>query len=150
MDKTRKVDVQTASRIFGISPDAVRKRIERKSLRGIKENGVWMVIVEDTKPDKRPESDRTSPENVQTRPDGYEVALTVYKDAIDDMRGHIDTLTEQLKEKDIQIRDLGLELRRKDLHYINRINELKEEILYLSEPKKISFFRRLLSGRTDE
>ena len=145
MDKSRTkrpVSPDEASRLLGISVEAVRKRYQRKTLEGYKdEDGRLFVYVVDNVPE--------SPDNVVDK-SRTKTTDDLYEMTISKMQNHIDTIEGQLKEKDIQIRDLGLELRRKDLHYINRINELKEEILYLSEPKKMSFFRRLLSGRTDE
>lgn len=159
---TKKVDVQTASRILGISSDAVRKRIERKSLKGIKENGVWMVIVEDTEPDKRPESVQKRPESVQKRPesvqttdqnrpdtqaliDAYKSRDELYQQTISIMQDTITTLTRELESKQ-------LELEWKDILFLKAMNEKSNElrkIKQLLEPKP-SFFRRLLSGRTDK
>lgn len=155
MMDTKKVDVLTASRILGISSDAVRKRIERKSLKGIKENGVWMVIVDDTKPDKRPESVQKRPESVQTtdqnRPDtqalidAYKSRDELYQQTISIMQDTITTLTRELESKQ-------LELEWKDILFLKAMNEKSNElrkIKQLLEPKP-SFFRRLLSGRTDK
>jgi hypothetical protein len=44
-------DLDKAADIIGITSDAVRKRIERGTLEGTKENGRWQVYVEDSRPD---------------------------------------------------------------------------------------------------
>jgi hypothetical protein len=60
-NKTINVDVQTASRILGISQDAVRKRIARGTIQAVQDKkGVWTVTLEDVEQDNRPESDQTS------------------------------------------------------------------------------------------
>ena len=44
-------DLDKAADRLGITSDAVRKRIERKSVEGKKEKGRWKVFIEDTSPD---------------------------------------------------------------------------------------------------
>jgi len=137
MDKPgakRPVNVTEASRLLGISPELVRKWYQRKKLEGYKdESGRLFVYVEDNVTDKS---------RTKTAGELYEQTLTI-------MQNYIDTIEGQLKEKDGQIQNLSLELRRKDILYMQHLNEKNEVIRYLSEPKK-SFVRRLLSGRTDE
>ena len=53
------VDLDTAADKIGISPDAVRKRIERGTLEGYKDSGRWKVYL----PDSEPDNDRTKADN---------------------------------------------------------------------------------------
>src|SRR5918994_17750 len=42
----RRVSVEDASRVLGISESAIRKRIERNTLRSVRENGTRYVLLE--------------------------------------------------------------------------------------------------------
>ncbi len=44
----KKVDLDTAAEFFGISKDAVRKRIKRGKVDGIRESGKWYVFIPDS------------------------------------------------------------------------------------------------------
>jgi len=119
MDKT-KVDVQTASRILGISPDAVRKRIERKTLDAVRENGVWMVFVDDAKHDNRPDNDQKT-----TGQDTTSVQV------IEALKGHIESLKVEGARQQRTINELQRE--RERTSYILALRE--QRILELEAPK---------------
>jgi len=44
----KKVDLDTAAEYYGISPDALRKRIKRKKADAIRESGRWYVFIPDS------------------------------------------------------------------------------------------------------
>ena len=152
MDKPRTkrpVSVDKASRLLGISPEAVRKRYQREKLKGYKdESGRLFVYVEDNVHDRQ---DNVH-DNVQDKQDSSQAIIDAYKSrdelyekTISIMEDTIATLTRELDAKQ-------LELEWKDTLFLKAMGERDTElkrIKQLLEPKP-SFFRRLLSGRTDK
>ena len=55
----KKVDLDTAATFYGISQDAVRKRIKRGKVDAIRESGRWYIFI----PDSEPDNDRTKADN---------------------------------------------------------------------------------------
>ena len=109
----KKVDLDTAADIFRISPDAVRKRIERGSLHGTKESGRWKVFLPDSEPDKTGHF-----------PDDPDRVVQVLKE-------HIETLK---KENERQQRTIdALQKNQEQINYILALKEQK--ILELEAPK---------------
>jgi len=45
----KKVDLDTAAEYFGISTDALRKRIKREKVDAVRESGRWYVFIPDSK-----------------------------------------------------------------------------------------------------
>ncbi len=107
------VDLDTAADIFRISPDAVRKRLERGTLEGYKESGRWKVYVPDSEPDKTGHS-----------PDSTDAVVQVLKE-------HIETLKQENERQQRTIEAL-----QKNQDQVNYILALKEQkILELEAPK---------------
>lgn len=121
----KKVDLDTAADIFRISPDAVRKRIERGTLEATKESGRWKVFLPDNVQDKTGQS-----------PDDPDKVVQVLKE-------HIDTLKQENERQQRTIDAL-----QKNQEQINYILALKEQkILELEAPKegRRPWYKRIFS-----
>jgi hypothetical protein len=79
------VPIAVAAERLGVSPEAVRKRIGRKSLAGVKRDGQWYValVATDTRPDTHPDGGRTDPDDHPDASGRDQVAL------IAELRGRI-------------------------------------------------------------
>lgn len=115
----KKVSLDKAADILGISSDAVRKRIKRGTLEGYKESGRWYVYVVDNRPDNSGQV----PDTVQ--------ALTE----------HIETL----KRENARLERTNLFLQ-KNQEQLNVILAMKENrILQLEAPERRPWYKRLFS-----
>jgi len=145
MDKPgakRPLSVIEASRLLGISPDAVRKRYQRENLEGYKdESGRLFVYVEDKSHDTHDKSHDTH-DSTQAIIGAYKSKDKLYEKTIAIMQDEIARLCKELDNKQ-------LELEWKDILFLRAMDERDGElkrIKQLLEPKP-SFIRRLLSGR---
>lgn len=86
----KKLSIKEASKILGISEQAVRKRISRGSLDSIKENGHVYVILKDDSKDRMQKDD-------------YEQFLTFFLDEIEKKEQEIRELKEIIQQKDAKI-----------------------------------------------
>ena len=117
----RQVDITTAARVLGTSESAVRKRLQRGSLAGGKDtDGRWYVLLDGlddgTPPAPRQDDSGTPPE--------ASAVITA-------MQQTIDLLTDQLHEKDEQLRRLleaEAEQRRIVAGLMARLPELPERV----------------------
>ena len=110
--------LEEASSLLGITPEAVRKRLNRKTLEGFKdEHKKWQVYL----PDKEPDTVRTKADTVRTP-----------SREIERMEAHIDDLQKQLREykKLLERRDQALERSQ----YLLAMKE--QRILELEAPKE--------------
>lgn len=117
-DSPDAVDVLTAATALGITPDAVRKRLSRGQLAGMKRDGRWLVVLSlpnvpiiardrtRTGHDRPPvNSDRTA-DGTATGPDtpaDTPAALAVYQELVEQFRGEVSFLREELRRKDALI-----------------------------------------------
>ncbi len=110
-DHADAVDVLTAATAMGITPDAVRKRLVRGQLAGLKRAGRWLVLLPlPTEPivvldTTAAGSDRTADGTAtgqDTRPDTPAVDA-VYREMIEQLRGEVSFLREELRRKDTLI-----------------------------------------------
>jgi hypothetical protein len=120
--------LKEASSLLGITPEAVRKRLNRGTLEGFKdENGKWQVYI----PDKEPDTVRTNGRTPSGQTSGEVEALRAH---IGDLSKQVDTLTKALERRD------------KALDQAQYILALKEQkILELEAPKekRLSWWQRL-------
>ena len=141
MDKSRTkrpVSPDEASRLLGITVEAVRKRYQRKTLEGYKDKrGRLFVYVQDNVLE--------CPDDVVDKQDGTQAVVDAYKSrdelyerTISIMQDTIDSLNRQLEAKD-------RELEWKDTIFLKTMKELK--ILQVPRP---SLLRRFLGGQSDE
>ena len=90
------LSVKDAARRLGISPEAVRKRLDRGTLHGVKRGRVWLVSLsaEDAPQDAVPDA-RGMP------PDAAPDALVAHlQDEVAFLRGELESRTEELRRKD--------------------------------------------------
>ena len=96
MDADRPVlDIATAARTLGLTPDAVRKRLARGSLQGYKnERGAWCVTLDsDPVASGRDTGDR--PDNDQN---GADKSTRFLEDTVAMLRSELDTKNVQISE----------------------------------------------------
>jgi len=87
------LDIHEAAKALDVSPEALRKRITRGTIKAVKKGGHWYVQIEDNHPD----SVRTEVQNSQDdHVDGKDLALAA-------MEARIESLEVQLSSKDRQI-----------------------------------------------
>jgi len=87
------LDIHQAAKALDMSPEALRKRITRGTIKAVKKGGHWYVQIEDNHPDSvRTEVQSTQNDHVG----GKELALAA-------MEGRIASLEAQLSSKDRQI-----------------------------------------------
>ena len=86
----KKLTIKEASKILGISEQAIRKRISRGSLDSIKENGHVYVVLKDDSQDKM-------------KKDDYEEFFNFFLDEIDKKEQEIKELKEIIKQKEEKI-----------------------------------------------
>ncbi len=86
------LDIHEAAQALHVSPEALRKRITRGTIKAVKKNGHWYVQIEDNHPD----SVRTEVQSSQDGYDGKDLALAA-------MEARIESLEAQLSSKDRQI-----------------------------------------------
>jgi len=94
----KKISIKEASKILGISEQAVRKRISRGTLESVKENGHIYVILED-------DSDK------KMQADDYEMFFKFFMDEIERKDLEIEELKNIIKEKDQKIEKLQDEVK---------------------------------------
>jgi len=87
------LDIHEAAKALDVSPEALRKRITRGTIKAVKKGGHWYVQIEDNHPD----SVRTEVQsNQDDHVDGKDLALAA-------MEARITSLEAQLSSKDRQI-----------------------------------------------
>jgi excisionase family DNA binding protein len=92
MTEPLRVTVEDAARLLGVSVDAVRKRIERGSLRSEKDGTTRYVFLD---PDRtQPDSDRTSPDDDLTD------KVTILKEHVQFLRRELEVWQEEARRKD--------------------------------------------------
>ena len=100
----RRVTVEDASRVLGISESAIRKRIERNTLRSVRENGTRYVLLEDVT--TRRDTDTTRHVNDTT--DDTTTTSTALIDAKDEtiaeLRDRVAQMTDILATRDEELR----------------------------------------------
>lgn len=101
-----RVTVEDAAQILGVSVDAIRKRIERGTLRSERSGKTRYVLLED--------ADMTEHDSARTRHDSDMMGL------VEELRAHNETLRRQLDAE----RDASSELRRIIAALTQRIPEL--------------------------
>ena len=94
----KKLSIKEASKILGISEQAIRKRISRGTLEAIKEKGHIYVILEDDSSKKMEAED-------------YEMFFKFFMDEIERKDLEIDELKNIIKEKDKKIEELQNEIK---------------------------------------
>jgi len=94
----KKISIKEAAAIFGISEQAVRKRISRGTLKSTKENGHIYVILEDDS-DKKMEAE------------DYEIFFNFFLEELEKKDKEIEELKNIIKEKDIKIDNLQNEVK---------------------------------------
>jgi len=86
------LDIHEAAKALDVSPEALRKRITRGTIKAVKKGGHWYVQIEG-----HPDSVRTEVQNRQgDHVDGKDLALAA-------MEARIESLETQLSSKDRQI-----------------------------------------------
>jgi Tfp pilus assembly protein FimV len=104
MSGPRRVTVEDASRVLGISESAIRKRIERNTLRSVRENGTRYVLLED---DTIGHDTDTTGHDTDTTADmsTTSTALIDAKDeTIAELRSRVESLERQLDARQEEIR----------------------------------------------
>lgn len=96
-----RVDIPTAAQRLGISPAAVRKRIARGTLRCIKENGRWYVILLEAQDMSHDVSHHAGTSGIAA---SYDAVLQVYRERVADKDGEIKRLTDLLERRDEEVR----------------------------------------------
>ncbi len=105
----RRVTVEDASRVLGISESAIRKRIERNTLRSVRENGTRYVLLEDDLTGH--DTDTTRHDNDTTTDLSTTTPLIDAKDeTIGELRERIAQLSRIIENRDEELRrELELE-----------------------------------------
>ena len=117
----KKVDLDTAATYFGISPDAVRKRIKRGKVDSVKESGRLYVLIPDN-----------GSENIGQIADNTGQLVQA-------LEKHIETLKQEIERKQQTIDAL-----QKNQEQVNYILALKEQkILELEAPDRRPWWRKL-------
>ncbi len=100
----RRVTVEDASRVLGLSESAIRKRIERNTLRSVRENGARYVLLEDVT--TRHDTDTTGHVNDTTADmSTSSSALIGAKDeTIAELRDRVAQLTKIVTTRDEELR----------------------------------------------
>ena len=99
------VDVATAAKRLGITPDAVRGRLRRKSLAGeLRSNGQWLIYL-DPEPGDRPPTGEQQDTTVHRQdadrtPDSHTAAL------IEALQAQVSDLQRRLDRQDVYIQSL--------------------------------------------
>lgn len=79
------LELRTAARYLGTSPEALRKRVQRGTVQGYKEGGRWLVVVDKVERDTRTVQDKRPDKGGQTEAallkDLYERLLAVTEEA---------------------------------------------------------------------
>ena len=57
------MSIAEAAEYFGVSKEAIHNRVRRGSLKSVVENGVKMVVVDNTQPKQTPQRRKSSPTN---------------------------------------------------------------------------------------
>ena len=111
------VPIGEAARQLGTSPEAIRKRISRRTMRGYKVDGQWYVILDESgRPDAAASGRSSGPtaEHPDRRPDGhpdsalYERLIQAKAAEVARLVEQRDTLIEQLAVKDEQLRQANV------------------------------------------
>ena len=89
------LDIATAARTLGLTPDAVRKRLARGSLQGFKDTrGKWQVTLAG-QPDMSGRDTDVQPDNDRT---GSDKAVMVLEDTVAILRSELDSKNVQIGE----------------------------------------------------
>ena len=89
------LDIATAARTLGLTPDAVRKRLARGSLQGYKdERGFWHVTL-DTEPVASGHSTTDQPDSDRN---GTDKTVLVLEETVVMLRSELDTKNVQISE----------------------------------------------------
>ncbi|MCD6031186.1 MAG: hypothetical protein K0S78_3360 [Thermomicrobiales bacterium] len=104
------VSLKEAAVRLGISPDAVRKRLERGTLRGEKRGGRWRVALE---PDAQADTDQDgTPDAVRTPVDaGADSLIARLESEVAFLRSELTDRTEEIRRRDHIIAGLVEQLR---------------------------------------
>lgn len=125
------IPISEAAVRLGVSENAVRKRIRRKSLQAYKVDDRWYVVLDGLANDQAgDQAATTSHDQAAARPagqDGHRELVDQLKGEVAFLRGQIEIKDRDLVEKDEQIRAWIDEAKRKDMmiaHLQERIVEL--------------------------
>jgi excisionase family DNA binding protein len=93
MPGRRRVTVEEAAKLLGLSGNAIRKRLERGTLRSEKVNGVRYVLL-----------DSGMPQHADDMPNGMSGDIALMKSHLDSMSQQIDYLKGVIEKRDEEIR----------------------------------------------
>ena len=116
-DPARTVDVLEAGKALGITPDAVRAKLRRRTLEGFRDNhGRWRVVLPDTTTDT-PSDIR---EAVATRRDTTPEELAGLQATVAELRARVESL-EGERDRLLSILETGLREREREPSLLNSI-----------------------------
>ena len=99
------VDIAEAAKIFGISIEATRKRVQRGYLKGYKVDGRWYVVLDlqdnesRTCPDDEAELSGTESKNVHDKNEDVKGVVLAYQQMFESLQGEISFLRNELSAR---------------------------------------------------
>ena len=99
------LDMDAAAAQLGISREAVRKRLERGTLKGRRVNGEWVIDLTDGSDDADGHSDNadghsdTRTDDGRTQTDGDQLVATL-RDEVEFLRRELEARTEEIRRRD--------------------------------------------------
>ena len=95
------LDMDAAATRLGISREAVRKRLERGTLKGKKVNGQWYIDLTGCSDDTDSADDHsdTRTDDGRTRTDGDQLVATL-RDEVEFLRRELEARTEEIRRRD--------------------------------------------------
>jgi len=100
----RRVTVEDASRVLGISESAIRKRIERNTLRSVRENGTRYVLLEAVTTGHDTDTTRHVNETTADLSTTSTALIDAKDETIAELRSRVESLERQLDARQEEIR----------------------------------------------
>jgi len=97
------LDIHEAAKALDVSPEALRKRITRGTIKAVKKGGHWYVQIEDNHPDSVRTEVRSNQDDYVN---GKDLALAAMEDRIESLEAQLSSKDRQIEAREREVGEL--------------------------------------------